>query len=249
MCLCGAVSDDAALIHLPAERAGYKHFCQRPDVLPGGGCYAGVFAGKTAGDAKATLHPAHRGHCADARHERSVCVPAAGGLAEYCKLCHHYRVGAGLDLPADREKDKARRLRSAPARQIPDGVCHLCLLPRRQNRHGLSFRGAAGRRRLGGVPDLLAIVCAVAHGTGAGAKLFLILPAVFWRGIRLALLSDASPAKPLRRTARRTGRRCAVGPVASAAESFLLQSRYITAEHCRTACCLCDARCIFHLCV
>lgn len=124
-------------------------------------------------NAKAVLHPAHRGHCADARHERSVCVPAAGGLAEYCKLCHHYRVGAGLDLPADREKDKARRLRSAPARQIPDGVCHLCLLPRRQNRHGLSFRGAAGRRRLGGVPDLLAIVCAVAHGTGAGAKLFL----------------------------------------------------------------------------
>ena len=52
------------------------------------------------------LHPAHRGHCADARHERSVCVPAAGGLAEYCKLCHHYRVGAGLDLPADREKTK-----------------------------------------------------------------------------------------------------------------------------------------------
>lgn len=43
------------------------------------------------------------------------------------------------------KKDKARRLRSAPARQIPDGVCHLCLLPRRQNRHGLSFRGAAGR--------------------------------------------------------------------------------------------------------
>ena len=111
------------------------------------------------------------------------------------------------------------------------------------------FRGAAGRRRLGGVPDLLAIVCAVAHGTGAGAKLFLILPAVFWRGIRMALLSDASPARPLRRTARRTGRWCAVGPVASAAESFLLQSRYLTAEHCRTACCLRDARCIFHLCV
>ena len=39
------------------------------------------------------------------------------------------------------------------------------------------------------------------------------------------------------------------GPVASAAESFLLQSRYLTAEHCRTACCLRDARCIFHLCV
>ncbi len=32
--------------------------------------------------------------------------------------------------------------------QNPDGVCHLCLLPRRQNRHGLSFRGAAGRRCL-----------------------------------------------------------------------------------------------------
>ena len=58
--------------------------------------------------------------------------------------------------------------------------------------------------KLGGVPDLLAMRRA-AHGTGAGAKLFLILPAVFWRGIRLALLSDASPAKPLRRTARRTG--------------------------------------------
>ncbi len=35
-----------------------------------------------------------------------VCVPAAGGLAEYCKLCHHYRVGAGLDIAADREKTK-----------------------------------------------------------------------------------------------------------------------------------------------
>ncbi|MCO7110166.1 hypothetical protein NIA69_14975 [Gemmiger formicilis] len=33
----------------------------------------------------------------------------------------------------------------------------------------------------------------------------------FWRGIRLALLSDASPARPLRRTARRTGGRRAVG--------------------------------------
>ena len=54
---------------------------------------------------------------------------------------------------------------------------------------------------------------------------------------------------PLRRTARRTGGRRAVGAVPSAAESFLLQSRYLTAEHCRTACCLRDARCIFHLCV
>lgn len=79
---------------------------------------------------------------------------------------------------------------------------------------------------------------------------FLIeLSAVFWRGIRLALLPDASPARPLRRTARRTGRWCAVGPVASAAESFLLQPRHLTAEHCRTACCLRDARCIFYLCV
>ena len=83
----------------------------------------------------------------------------------------------------------------------------------------------------------------------AGAKLFLILPAVLWRGIRLALLPDASPARPLRRTARRTGGRRAVGAVASAAESFLLQPRHLTAEHCRTACCLRDARCIFHLCV
>ena len=53
----------------------------------------------------------------------------------------------------------------------------------------------------------------------------------------------------LRRTARRTGGRRAVGAVASAAESFLLQPRHLTAEHCRTACCLRDARCIFHLCV
>lgn len=49
--------------------------------------------------------------------------------------------------------------------------------------------------------------------------------------------------------ARRTGGRRAVGAVASAAESFLLQPRHLTAEHCRTACCLRDARCIFHLCV
>lgn len=59
----------------------------------------------------------------------------------------------------------------------------------------------------------------------------------------------ASPARPLRRTARRTGGRRAVGAVASAAESFLLQPRHLTAEHCRTACCLRDARCIFYLCV
>ena len=78
---------------------------------------------------------------------------------------------------------------------------------------------------------------------------FLSFLPFFWRGIRLALLPDASPARPLRRTARRTGGRRAVGAVASAAESFLLQSRYITAEHCRTACCLRDARCVFHLCV
>ena len=71
----------------------------------------------------------------------------------------------------------------------------------------------------------------------------------FGRGIRLALLSDASPAKPLRRTARRTGRWCAVGPVASAAESFLLQSRYITAEHRVAARRLRDAGGIFHLCL
>lgn len=42
-----------------------------------------------------------------------------------------------------------------------------------------------------------------------------------------------------RRGALAVGR--AVGAVASAAESFLLQSRYLTAEHCRTACCLRDA--------
>ena len=129
-----------------AKRAGHLDFCQRPNVLPGGGRYAGVFAGKTAGDAKAVLHPAHRGHCADARHERSVCVPAAGGLAEYCKLCYHYRIGAGLDFAADREKNKARGLRPAPARQAADGSCHLRLFPCGQDRYGFSFDGDAGRR-------------------------------------------------------------------------------------------------------
>ena len=59
---------------------------------------------------------------------------------------------------------------------------------------------------------------------------FFELSAVFWRGIRLALLPDASPARPLRRTARRTGRWCAVGPVASAAESF---SSTAPTPHCR----------------
>ena len=67
--------------------------------------------------------------------------------------------------------------------------------------------------------------------------------------LSLALLSDASPARPLRRTARRTGGRRAVGAVASAAESFLLQPRHLTAEHYRTACCLRDAGGIFHLCL
>lgn len=43
------------------------------------------------------------------------------------------------------EKDKARRLRSAPARQIPDVVCHLRLFPCGQDRYGLSFDGDAGR--------------------------------------------------------------------------------------------------------
>ena len=38
-----------------------------------------------------------------------------------------------------------RRLRSAPARQIPDGVCHLRLFPCGQDRYGLSFDGDAGR--------------------------------------------------------------------------------------------------------
>ena len=43
------------------------------------------------------------------------------------------------------KKDKARRLRSVPARQIPDGVCHLRLFPCGQDRYGLSFDGDAGR--------------------------------------------------------------------------------------------------------
>ena len=40
---------------------------------------------------------------------------------------------------------KARRLRSAPAWKIPDGVCHLRLFPCGQDRYGLSFDGDAGR--------------------------------------------------------------------------------------------------------
>lgn len=43
------------------------------------------------------------------------------------------------------EKDKARRLRSAPARQAADGSCHLRLFPCGQDRYGLSFDGDAGR--------------------------------------------------------------------------------------------------------
>ena len=43
------------------------------------------------------------------------------------------------------KKDKARRLRSAPARQAADGSCHLRLFPCGQDRYGLSFDGDAGR--------------------------------------------------------------------------------------------------------
>ena len=43
------------------------------------------------------------------------------------------------------KKDKARRLRSVPARQAADGSCHLRLFPCGQDRYGLSFDGDAGR--------------------------------------------------------------------------------------------------------
>ena len=87
----------------------------------------------------------------------------------------------------------------------------------------------------------------VDHGDGADSQFLSVLPAVLWRGIRLALLPDARPAKPLRCAARCAGRGCSVGLVASAAEPVLLQPGNNLAEYRVAACCLYDAWRVFHI--
>ncbi len=88
-----------------------------------------------------------------------------------------------------------------------------------------------------------------AHGTGAGAKLFLILPAVFWRGIRLALLS--TPALQSRFGARRGA--LAVGVLWGLWHLPLNLFFYSPDTSLQSIAAqlvvLRDARCIFHLCV
>ena len=99
----------------------------------------------------------------------------------------------------------------------------------------------------GQLPGLLAQPHTVDHGDGADSQFFSVLPAVLWRGIRLALLPDARPAKPLWCAARCAGRGCAVGLVASAAEPVLLQPGNNLAEYRVAVCCLCDAWRVFHI--
>ena len=143
--LTQSVSDDAALYICLQNGRDTSIFANAQMFYPAAGVMLAFLLARRQGTPKRFLHPAHRGHCTDARHERSVCVSAAGGLAEYCKLCHHYRVVLGWIFLLTEKKTKARRLRSAPAWQIPDGVCHLRLFPCGQDRYGLSFDGDAGR--------------------------------------------------------------------------------------------------------
>ena len=133
-----AVSDDAALYIclqngqdtsiLPTPRCSTR---RRVSCWPS--------AGAAARYAQAVLQPAHRVRRADAGYEvLSVAMPQTGWL-DHCQRCH-ILPRCWPDTAADREKSERREAYGfAPARQILTALA-ICVLPRRQDRHGVPPR-------------------------------------------------------------------------------------------------------------